>query len=96
MTEERITEVEGPSGTTHSHTVVINDEPKSSQISGWFVMFLVLLAVVLGVWAFSQMGGAETAKDNAIADAANKVGQAADSVGNAAESASEAVQETVK
>lgn len=90
MTEERITEVESPDGHTHTHTTVITDQPKSS-ISGWFVMFLVLLAVLAGIWAFTQMGGAEVAKDNAIADAANNVGNAANQVGSAAEEVADKV-----
>lgn len=90
MTEERITEIESPEGNTRTHTTVITDQPKSG-ISGRFVMFVVLLAVFLGIWAFTQMGGAEMAKDNAIADAAGNVGEAANQVGNAAEQVADEV-----
>jgi len=39
------------------------------------------------VWFFSQQSGAEIAKDNAVADAANQVGEAANQVGDAAQDA---------
>ncbi|MBD3728123.1 MAG: hypothetical protein IE933_00275 [Sphingomonadales bacterium] len=87
MTEERITRVDSPDGDPHTtHTTIIHDGgDRRGGISGWFVMFAVLLAVLVGVWAFTSMGGAEMAKDNAIADAADNVGAAANKVGDAAQ-----------
>ena len=48
---------------------------------------LVVLLVAVGVWFFTQQSGAEIAKDNAVADAANQVGEAANQVGDAAQDA---------
>lgn len=84
MTEERITEIETPDGRTRTHTTVITEKPRSG-ISGWFVMFIVLAAVLVALWVFSQMSNAEAVKDNAVAKAANSVGEAAGQVGNAAD-----------
>ncbi|MEZ5688650.1 MAG: hypothetical protein R3E21_07700 [Caenibius sp.] len=85
MTEERHTEVETPDGKVHTHTTIIREEPASnSGVSIWFILFVILLSVAGGIWAFTQLGGAEAAKDNAIAEAADSVGNAADQVGEAA------------
>jgi hypothetical protein len=94
MTEERITRVETPEGNTHTTTTVLNEgEPRrSGSGTTWFVLFVVLLAVLVGIWAFTQMGGAEMAKDNAMANAADKVGAAAENVGDAAQNAGQAVE----
>lgn len=91
MTEERITEVETPGGDTHTHTTVITDQPRSGGGGTWMIALLVLVALVVGIWAFSTMGGAEMNKDNAVADAANSVGDAATQVGDAAQEAADAV-----
>jgi hypothetical protein len=95
MTEERITQVETPEGNTHTSTTIVTDgEPRRSGSGGtWFVLFVVLLAVLVGIWAFTQMGGAEIQKDNAMTEAANSVGAAADKVGDAAQDAGSAVEE---
>lgn len=91
MTEERITEVRTPEGDTHTtHTTVISDEPRSGG-SGWVIALVLIIALVVGIWAFTSMGGAEVAKDDAIAGAANDVGDAAQSVGDAAQDAADSV-----
>lgn len=93
MTEERITRVDTPEGNTHTTTTIVHDgEAKSGGGATWFVLFVVLLAVLVGIWAFTQMGGTEMAKDNAVAEAADKVGAAAENVGDAAQNAGEAVE----
>ena len=91
MTEERVTEVRTPEGDTHTtHTTVVSDEPRRGG-SGWVIAIVLLLAIIVGVWAFSTMGGSEIAKDEAIADAAGDVGDAAQSVGDAAQDAADNV-----
>ncbi|WP_305095896.1 hypothetical protein [Croceibacterium aestuarii] len=91
MTEERITEVRTPEGDTHTtHTTVISDEPRRGG-SGWLIAIVLLVAVVAGLWIFSTMGGAEMAKDDAVAQAADDVGNAANSVGDAAKEAADSV-----
>lgn len=90
MTEERITKVRDPDGDTHTHTTVVSDERRSGG-GTWLIALIVLIALVVGVWAFTQMSGAEVAKDTAMTDAANSVGNAADQVGDAAQDAADSV-----
>ena len=88
MVEERITEVETPTGNTHTtHTVVHDDGERRGGGSGWLIAIVLLIALVAGFFIFSNMSGSEVAKDNAIADAANNVGEAAQNVGDAAQDA---------
>ena len=88
MAEERITEVETPSGDTHTtHSVVTDGDSRSGGGSGWLIAIVLIIAVIAGIWFFSGMSGSETNKDNAIADAANDVGNAAQQVGDAAQDA---------
>jgi len=93
MTEERIVETRSPEGTTHTHTTVVTDGRGERSGGGGTVIMLIVAAIVViaAIWAFSNMGGAEVAKDNAIADAAGSVGEAASQVGDAAQDAAGAV-----
>ena len=95
MTEERITRVETPEGNTHTSTTIVNDGEPRRGGGGmtWFVLFVVLLAVLVGIWAFTQLGETEMAKDTAVAEAADSVGAAAEEVGDAAQQAGEAVED---
>jgi len=84
MTEERITEHKDAEGVTHTHTTVITDGARSGGTG--LMMFLILaVLIVAGIFAFTQFGGSEAVKDNAVAEAAQSVGTAADKVGNAAQ-----------
>ncbi len=85
MTEERITETRTPEGNTHTHTTVVHDEPRRSGGSGWVMVLLLLVVLVVGFVIFTQMGNSEMARDTAIADAAGQVGDAAQQVGDAAQ-----------
>ncbi len=93
MTEERITETRDPAtGDTHTtHTVITDGETRSGGGSGWLIAIVLIIAVIAGIFIFSNMSGAETSKDNAVADAANQVGDAAQQVGNAAQDAADNV-----
>ena len=92
MTEERITEVETPTGDTHTtHTIVTDGEPRRGGGSGWLIAIVLIVAVIAGIWFFSGMSNSETAKDNAIANAADNVGAAAEQAGNAVENAADNV-----
>ena len=85
MTEERITETTTPEGNTHTHTTVIHDGERRSGGSGWVMVVLLLVALVVGYVLFTQMGNSEAVRDTAIADAAGQVGDAAQQVGDAAQ-----------
>ncbi|HVR91729.1 MAG TPA: hypothetical protein VHG29_11655 [Novosphingobium sp.] len=93
MSEEHITTTETPTGEAHTtHTTVISDGARSGGGSGWLIGIVLLIAVIAGIWYFSSVSGSQTAKDNAIAGAANNVGDAAQQVGNAAEDAADSVK----
>jgi hypothetical protein len=51
------------------------------------IAVLILIAIVIGVWAFTRYCGSEANKNNAIANAANQVGDAAQQAGDAAQTA---------
>ncbi|GGD91873.1 hypothetical protein GCM10011515_09460 [Tsuneonella deserti] len=92
MVEERVTEVETPSGNTHTtHTVVTDDGARRGGGSGWLIALVLIIALIAGIWFFSGMSNSEAAKDNAIANAASDVGDAAQQVGNAAQDAADNV-----
>ena len=95
MAEERITETRTPDGNTHTTHTVVTDEPRRSGGSGWLMALVLLAVAVVAVVLFTQMGGSEVAKDEAIANAANEVGEAAGAVGEAAQDAGEAVEDAV-
>ena len=95
MTEERITETTTPTGETHTtHTVITDGETRSGG-TNWGIILIVLVVAIVGIFFLTQMSGAEVAKDNAVADAANQVGDAAGQVGEAAQNAGEAVEDAV-
>lgn len=88
MAEERITTTETPLGDTHTtHTTVIDDGARSGGGSGWFIGLILILALIAGIWFFTQSNNSNAAKNNAIAGAAHDVGNAAKDVGNAAQDA---------
>lgn len=91
MAEERTTEVETPRGETHTHTTVVTDEPRRRGSSGWIIALVLILAVIVGIYLFTQTSGAEVAKDNAIAEAASEVGDAAQQAGDAVDRAADEV-----
>ena len=67
-------------------TTVIR-ETRSGGGAGWAIAVVLILALIAGVWFFSQNNRSEVAKDNAVTAAANNVGEAARDVGNAAQDA---------
>lgn len=96
MTEERITETETPSGNVHTtHTVIHDDSASRGGGSGWLIALVLIVVAIAGIYLFSQQTGAETAKDNAVAEAADSVSEAANQVGEAAQNAGEAAKEAV-
>jgi hypothetical protein len=88
MAEERITEVETPSGNTHtSHTIVERDPDRRGGGSGWLIAVILVLALLIGGYFLMQNSNSDVAKDNAVAEAAQDVGNAANQVGDAAQNA---------
>ncbi|MEE4450911.1 hypothetical protein [Novosphingobium resinovorum] len=71
------------------HTTTIIHEHRSSGGTGIILALILLVAIVGGVYLFSEHAS-DSARDNAIAEAADNVGKAATKVGDAAE---EAVQQ---
>lgn len=94
MTEQRTDRIETPDGNTHT-TTIVTDEPRSG-VSGWFLMFVVLLAVGVAIWVFVGPSESETAKDNAVTEAANRVSDTAEQVGNAAAEAGDAAKDAAQ
>jgi hypothetical protein len=91
-TEERITEVETPTGNTHtSHTVVDRDTRTGG---GWVIPLLLVLALLIGGYFLLRNSDSEAAKDNAVAAAANDVGDAAQDVASTVENAADNVTDT--
>ena len=96
MTEERITETTDSVGNTHTtHTVVSDTGTSKSGGTSWGIIILIVVLGIAALFVFSQMSGAEVAKDNAVAGAANEVGEAAGQIGDAAQDAGEAAQDAV-
>ena len=89
MSEDRITETRTTDPQGNTHTPVTHDTRGGGGGGGGkiAVLLVLVLLVAVGVWFFTQQSGAEIAKDNAVADAANQVGEAANQVGNAAQDA---------
>ena len=78
-----------------SHTTVIRERGSGTGI---IIAVILLIAVIAGIYLFSQTSSNEAAKDSAITNAAESVGEAADQVGDAAQdvanSANEAADNT--
>jgi len=90
MVEERVVEVERPSGATSTHTTVYDNGGRSGG-AGWLIAVVLVIAVLVGLYMFSNMSNSSARKDNAIAGAADSVSNAAGKVGNAAEKAADDV-----
>lgn len=95
MTEERITEVETPSGNVHtSHTVVTEDRGRSGG-AGWLIALVLVAVAAIAIYLFSQRNQSEIAENAAVAEAAESVSDAASEVGEAAQNAGEAAEDAV-
>lgn len=93
MAEERVTTYETPAGS--NTTTVIHDGPaRSTNGAGWLFGIVLLIAVLAAVYLLAIRGNSDSAKDNAIANAATQVGSAAKQVGNAAQDAADNVKPT--
>lgn len=55
--------------------------------AGWFIAIVLVIAVIAGIFAFTQYNSSNTVKNNAVANAADNVGAAAKKVGNTADDA---------
>jgi len=91
MVEERTTEVETPTGNTHTHTTVVSDGERSGGGATWLIVLLLIILAAVAFWFLSGMSNSEAAKDTAVADAAGEVGEAANQVGDAAQEAADSV-----
>lgn len=92
MAEERITTSETREGApAATHTTIIHDGEHRRGGAGWLIAIVLLVAVIAGIYLFSQTSASEAVKNNAIADAATDVGNAATQVGDAAQDAAGAI-----
>ncbi len=83
--EERIVETErAPEAPVHNTTII---RERSSGGTGIVMALVLLIAVVGGIYLFSLQTDSQTARDNAVANAAQDVGDAANKVGDAAQDA---------
>ena len=87
MADERVTTYETPAG---SNTTVVHEGPsRSSSGVGWLFGIVLLIAVLAVVYLMAVRNDTQSAKDNAVANAAHEVGTAAKQVGTAAENAAD-------
>ena len=70
-------------------TTIIHETRSSGGGAGWVIAVILILALVAGVWFFTQSNNSQSVRDNAITNAANKVGAAAQDVGEAAKDAAD-------
>lgn len=78
--------VERPAEPAPTHTTTIIHERRSSGGTGSVIAVILLVAVLGGLYLFSERSG-ENARDAAITEAANDIGKAATKVGDAAQEA---------
>lgn len=88
MVEERVVEVREPAGSTHTHTTVYDDRPRSGG-SGWLIAVILLIALIVGGYFLMNMSDSRASRDNAIERAADNVGSAAKDIGDAAKDATD-------
>lgn len=91
MADDKITTERTAEPATTAHTTIIRERGSSGGGMGIFFALVLLIAVIGGIYIFSQNSASENAKNNAIADAASDVGNAASKVGSAAENAAQNV-----
>lgn len=85
-TEERRVDERAP------HTTIIHEKSSSSG-TGIVMAVILLIAVIAGIYLFTQTTSNEAARDDAIAEAANSVGSAAEQIGETAEKAGDRINE---
>jgi NADPH-dependent curcumin reductase CurA len=93
MADERITEVETPSGSTHTHTTVVSDGERSGGGATWVIVLLLIVVAGVALWIFLGMSQSEIAENTAVSEAAGEVGEAAGQVGEAAQQAGDAARD---
>jgi len=81
MADEVYTRYGAPRETTIIH------ETRSSGGAGWVIAVVLIIALIAGIWFFTQSNRSQVARDNAVTAAAHDVGSAARDVGNAAQDA---------
>ncbi len=71
------------------HETTVIHETRSSGGAGWLIALVLIVALIAGIWFFSQSNRSQVARDNAVTAAAHDVGTAARNVGNAAQDAAD-------
>ena len=90
MADETVTTERAPEA-PNTTTTIIRERGSSGGATGIIMALILLIAVVGGIYLFSQGTQSEATKDGAITEAANNVGAAADKVGDAAQDAANSV-----
>lgn len=86
MSEETVTNHPADNNGSTNTTVI---REKSGSGAGIVMAVVLLIAVIGGIYLFSRSSDSESAKDNAVAEAAKDVGNAASQVGKAAQTAAD-------
>lgn len=96
MAEERITERDD--GVTRERVVEHSEnEPHTTVVerggsgAGWIIAVILVIAVIAGIYLFTQANQTEAIEAGAVSEAADQVGDAAQQVGDAAEQAADTV-----
>ncbi len=92
MPEERVTRVSSPESNARDTIVVTDGGGRSSGGGGWAIALVLLVVLGLALYYFADMNSSRSAKDRAIAGAAEDVGAAAQDVGKAAKDAADSVK----
>jgi len=82
----------GESIMADDRTIIVESPSRGRSGSGWIIALVLVVALIVGAVFIGQMTSSQTARNDAIANAAQDVGQAARNVGAAARNAGDAAQ----
>ncbi|MCA1748386.1 MAG: hypothetical protein ABR601_10335 [Parasphingopyxis sp.] len=96
MVDERITERDD--GVTTERVVEHSEsEPHTTVVerrgggAGWIIAVILVIAVIAGIYLFSEFNQTEAVEADAVSEAASQVGDAAQQAGDAADRAADSL-----